>query len=341
MTDTTRPLSAGNLFSGMGGFATGFARAGFEIKWANDNDGAAGTAFSHRFSDASFIERDALELSVNQEGLQPVDVLIAGFPCQSFSQAGDKRGFSDSRGEAFFAIPRLLQEFAPKDRPRLVILENVPNLIYGGEQMWFNTVRRELRAAGYWFRDESCWNVNVKDVTDLPQDRQRLFMVGASREHFSYNPFSPPPQRNERETRRRPLNHFIDRTTRGAESEYLSPHNRYYKMIDEEMQRGDPTGNIFQLRRSYVRENKNGLCPTLTANMGNGGHNVPFVRDQWGIRRLSVQEVALLQGFEDVDGLFPAIPVPDQYRLLGNAVNASLAQIVATECARILTAEEE
>ncbi len=94
-----------------------------------------------------------------------------------------------------------------------------------------------------------------------------------------------------------------------------------------------PNQNIYQLRRSYVREKKDGLCPTLTANMGIGGHNVPFIRDEWGIRRLGVDEVARLQGFNDPHDLFPAdITVTERYRLLGNAVCADLATLAARRC---------
>ena len=73
--------------------------------------------------------------------------------------------------------------------------------------------------------------------------------------------------------------------------------------------------------------------------MGIGGHNVPFVRDPWGIRRLSVDEVARLQGFETEDTLFPEMPVPERYRLLGNAVCVRLAQLVGRVCADILNGE--
>ena len=67
--------------------------------------------------------------------------------------------------------------------------------------------------------------------------------------------------------------------------------------------------------------------------MGIGGHNVPFVRDRWGIRRLRVEEVARFQGFESPDTLFPDIPEKERYRLLGNAVCAKLARLVGTRCA--------
>ncbi len=194
----TEMLTAGCLFSGMGGFASGLAAAGFEIAWASDSNGYACATFRHRFANTPVVEKDARELRVEGDGLEPVDVLAAGFPCQSFSQAGDRRGFADERGEVFFEIPRLLAEWEPSQRPKLLILENVPHLLYGGDGWWFDQIRRSLRRAGYWFRRESCWLTNVKDYTDVPQDRERLFLVAASRAHFTYNPFTPPPPPSNR-----------------------------------------------------------------------------------------------------------------------------------------------
>ena len=129
---------------------------------------------------------------------------------------------------------------------------------------------------------------------------------------------------------------LIDRRRRADGASYLPPDNRYYKMIDDAMADGQSRQNMYQLRRSYVREKRDGLCPTLTANMGIGGHNVRFVRDRWGIRRLRVEEVARFQGFESPDTLFPDIPEKERYRLLGNAVCAKLARLVGTRCAEIL-----
>ncbi len=323
----------------MGGFASGLAQAGFDITWASDNDEFASAAFRHRFPHVPLVEKDVKDLSVQADGLANVDVLAAGFPCQSFSQAGNRRGFEDPRGQLFFEIPRLIGEFESEQRPPLVILENVPYLLYGAERTWFDNVRRALRRSGYWFREEACWTVNVKDATALPQDRERLFMVAASREYFTYNPFTPPSSSNGRNGHLRALDEFIDRSQPGSPDSYLPKDNRYYKMIDREMASGESDANIYQLRRSYVREKKQGLCPTLTANMGIGGHNVPFVRDSWGIRRLSVEEVALLQGFDPTESLFPNMPTPEKYRLLGNAVCVQLAQLVGQACTDILNGE--
>ena len=331
--------TVGCLFSGMGGFATGLAKAGFEIRWASDNDVSACTAFRHSFPDVNLLEKDIRCLSVEADELATVDVLAAGFPCQSFSQAGERRGLEDPRGRLFFEIPRLLSEFEPARRPSLIVLENVPNLLYGAGKAWFDSIRRAIRRAGYWFREDSCWTVNVKDATSLPQDRERLFMVAASRKHFTYNPFTPPSIPNGVNGPSETLDEFVDRTRPGPPSSYLSQNNRYYKMIDREMASGESDTNIYQLRRSYVREKKQGLCPTLTANMGIGGHNVPFVRDSWGIRRLTVEEVAGLQGFDATAPLFPDMPMPEKYRLLGNAVCVHLAQLVGEKCADILDGE--
>ena len=337
--DSQQQLTVGCLFSGMGGFASGLAEAGFAIEWANDNDGCACEVFRHRFPDVTLIEKDARELSVHGDSLSEVDLLAAGFPCQSFSQAGSRSGFEDPRGELFFEIPRLLGEFSIEQRPRLVVLENVPHLLYGAEGSWFDEIRRALRRSGYWFRAESCWTVNVKDETDLPQDRERLFMVAASRHHFSYNPFCPPPSNGLGDGSPRSIQDFIDRDRPGTADAYLSPDNRYYKMISSKIATGESEENLYQLRRSYVREKRGGLCPTLTPNMGGGGHNVPFVKDSWGIRKLSVDEVARLQGFGTGESLFPDIPVAEQYRLLGNAVCVELAHLMGSKCVDILNGE--
>ena len=319
--------TVGCLFGGMGGFASGMEAAGFRIAWATDQNSAACATLRHRFPAVRVLEKDVRQVTVSGDQLDAVDVVVAGFPCQSFSQAGDRRGFEDQRGEVFFEIPRLLKEFDVQ--PRIVILENVDYIMYGKDGWWFNHIENELRGAGYWFRRESCWRVNVKDLTDVPQDRRRVFMMAASQRYLRRNPFVDPPPECPR---MRPIDEIIDRRTKSDDADYLSPDNRYYKMIDDKMKAGEPTRSVYQLRRSYVREKSNGLCPTLTANMGTGGHNVPFVRDKWGIRRLRIEEVAQLQGFERVDELFPLLQDNEKYRLLGNAVCPKLAEIVGDHC---------
>ena len=329
-------VTAGCLFSGMGGFATGLAKAGFTVAWGSDNNEFATRTFRHRFPGVHFVEKDARGLTFDEDGLENIDVLAAGFPCQSFSQAGERQGFDDFRGEVFFEIPRLIGGLPAECRPKLLLLENVPYLRHGGGGQWFDMIQRALRKAGYWFRDNACWIANVKDYTDIPQDRERLYMVAASRHHFTRNPFTGEGMKHHRSEGTRPLSAFVDRSAKEMDTQYLSEHNRYYKLIADEMDAGDGIDNIYQLRRFYVRK-KNGLSPTLTANMGGGGHNVPFIKDEWGIRKLSVDEVARLQGFATDTPLFPEdVPANARYRLVGNAAHVGLSQLIASACREIL-----
>ena len=114
-----KQVTAGCLFSGMGGFASGLARASFAIRWASDKDKHACATFRHCFPGVPLVEKDVSELSVQADDLAPVQILAAGFPCQSFSQAGGRLGFEDPRGALFFEIPRLIEEYEPDERPSL------------------------------------------------------------------------------------------------------------------------------------------------------------------------------------------------------------------------------
>ena len=313
-------ITAGCLFSGMGGFACALEQEGIRPLWANEMDKYACKTFRHNHPRGiKLIKGDVRELSVAKHNLHPVDILTAGFPCQSFSQAGKKAGFADSRGECFYEIPRLLKEFGD-ERPGIVLLENVRNLMHGGEGLWFDEVIRQIQAAGYWFKKHTCRVLDTAELTGIPQHRPRLFMAAFSTARFPANFYKFP----DVAIKPRDIGEFIDRK-RKAEC-YLPPDNRYYKEIRKAMDEGDSSG-IFQLRRYYARENKNRMCPTLTANMGGGGWNIPFVEDRWGIRELTVQECLRLQGFEDYT--FPDdVPRKEQYRQIGNAITVPLAAML-------------
>ena len=319
----------------MGGFASGLLAAGLSLQWATDSDQHAAATFRHRFPEVEFLDRDICDLRATS--LEPVDVLAGGFPCQSFSQAGKRAGFEDERGRLFFEIPRLIGEWAESARPKLMILENVPYLLYGADGAWFGEIQKSLRRAGYWFREESCWTANVRDWTGLPQDRERLFLVAASRTHFTYNPFTSPPT-PDNAIKSQSIHDVINRAVRSDDIDYLPPGNTYRKMIEAEMAVGQSPANLYQVRRNYVREKPGALCPTLTANMGIGGHNVPFLRDEWGIRRLRVREVARLQGFSGPEEqLFPSeVHTAERYRLLGNAACPELARLAGEQCLEAL-----
>jgi DNA (cytosine-5)-methyltransferase 1 len=93
---------------------------------------------------------------------------------------------------------------------------------------------------------------------------------------------------------------------------------------------------VYQWRRIYVRENKSGVCPTLTANMGMGGHNVPLIRDNKGIRKLTPRECARFQGFPDSYKLPKDFPDTKLYKQFGNSVTTTVIERVAKQIRKAL-----
>ena len=94
---------------------------------------------------------------------------------------------------------------------------------------------------------------------------------------------------------------------------------------------------IYQFRRVYIRENKSNECPTLTANMGTGGHNVPIIKDKKGIRKLTPLECARIQGFP-IDYKIPKLADSALYKQFGNSVSVPVIERVAKEIKRALLA---
>jgi len=326
-------LTVGSLFAGIGGFCKAFSAENFKVLWANELDPFAAATYRANLSDVRLYEKSIEELSVLHDGLQAVDVLTAGFPCQPFSVAGSQKGFSDPRGKVFFEIVRILKEFGPR-RPKIVVLENVPGLLFHAKGTTFSKMVNSLQSAGYWFMPPRCYQIlNTMNFTDIPQSRDRLFMVALSWDYFEEFSFEFPAQQV---ATTRPVRDFLDLHQKADEALYFDPESRWAKLFEESMKEGNPDG-VYQLRRYYVRENKSDAVFTLTANMGEGGHNVPTIRDDWGIRKLSPEECARLQGFESGSFHFPEdMSRTQRYRQVGNAVTVPLVRLLARECNRIL-----
>ena len=181
-------LKAGALFSGIGGFCRGFEEAGIHTAWAIEQDPAAVMTYKHNVKDARVVmdgdvPADINKVDVSTSELEPVDVLHAGFPCQSFSQAGERKGFNDPRGQLFFQVIKIVEQF--KDRkPSVLVLENAPYLRSGEGGSWFIEITKAIKKAGYWFRDANAVELDAYNLTHLPQRRNRLFMVAFSRDRF-------------------------------------------------------------------------------------------------------------------------------------------------------------
>jgi len=327
------PVTVGCLFAAIGGFCKAFEIAGARVLWANEKDRFAKITFDRNFSHIRYLCKPVEELTVRDDALDPVDVLTAGFPCQPFSVAGEKKGFEDkARGELFLHIIRILREFGPR-KPKILLLENVRNFRTHDRGRTFERVQRELQRAGYWFTDRNAQILNTLKHTDIPQNRDRIFMAAFSRDYFAGNAFRFPEPLPPGSLR--PVSDFLSLDEKAPEEIYFRPGHRYYPHFAAEMAKGKPD-SVYQLRRNYVRENKSGVCFTLMANMGDGGHNHPVVRDRrGGIRKLTLRECARLQGYEDEWFQIPEELSRAQIsKQLGNSVTVPLVVKLAEECLR-------
>lgn len=315
-------FSCGALFSGIGGFCLGFEQAQFETRWAVEFDEHAARTYSANLDHVRLLEKSVEAVSVAADQLEPVDVLHAGFPCQSFSQAGEKRGFEDPRGQLFFEIIRLIGEFG-KNRPKVLVLENAPFLRYGEGGAWFLELERAIRKAGYWFGPANCAELTTNELTELPQQRTRLYMVALSMSAFRSGRFDFP---SERDTVPKDMRRWIDFDGRVDPEYYLPAENRYFDMISKTVTDREC---LYQLRKYEVRAKERGVCPTLTANMGLGGHNVPFIMNCQGLRKLTEYECLGLQGFPEGFYFPNEVPRAKRYVQVGNAVSVPMAKLIA------------
>jgi DNA (cytosine-5)-methyltransferase 1 len=331
-------FTAGALFSGIGGFCLGFREQKIETAWAVENDTAAVQTYEENLGrnkvlrSSNGILLGIEDVRVADLKLPPVDILHAGFPCQSFSVAGERKGFADPRGQLFFQIIRILREYG-ENRPSVLLLENSPNLKIGQGGSWFLQLANEIRSAGYWFRESNALELDCYDYTEIPQKRKRLFMVAFATNKFKNGRLElKPPYAGHKD-----LAGFINFDGQVEDSSYyLDSDNRYFQMISEKI---EDRRAIYQLRKYLVREKESNVCPTLTANMGQGGHNVPFILDRKGLRKLTEFECLALQGFPPHYRFPTSVPRAKRYQQVGNSVVPPLVDLLAASIAHKLRTE--
>ncbi len=302
-----------DLFAGIGGIRIGFEKAGFKTVFANDFDKQCKTTYDLNFKDSKLIVEDIKKIDIDD--LPKFDFLLAGFPCQAFSIAGHRQGFKDEkgRGNLFFDIEKILH----KRKPEGFLLENVKNLRGHDNGRTFEIISQTLNNLGYHVKSRT---LNSADYGGVPQNRERIYIVGfKNKKHTErFNFPSPIPL----------ITKFSDLLEKNVSQKY------YYndKPLFARLKKYPFSKNtVYQWRRQYIRENKKGICPTLTANMGTGGHNVPIIKDEKGIRKLTPLECARIQGFP-VDYKLPGnLPDSALYKQIGNSVTVTVIEALAKE----------
>lgn len=310
-----------SLFSGIGGIDLGFIQAGFDVAWANEMDAAACRTYRHNFPNANLNEGDIKKVATSD--IPDFDVLTAGFPCQPFSIAGLQKGFKDRDGNLFFEITRIIDA----KRPKVVFLENVPNLMEHDDGKTFLVIYNGLAQFGYavYYRV-----LASNDYGNLPQIRKRIYIV-AVREDIADRVYQYP-QPIELTLK---SNDIIQRS--------VKQHDIYYytegKMYERLLARMKDRKAIYRITDTEVRWTKNQMCPTLTANMGTHKDRVPVVCDDYGIRKMTLREALDFQGFPK-EFYFPnTITIDDAYKQIGNTVSVPVIKRLATQIKEVLTEE--
>ncbi|PTW90661.1 DNA (cytosine-5)-methyltransferase 1 [Microbacteriaceae bacterium MWH-Ta3] len=304
-------LTVVGLFAGVGGIERGFQNAGFEPLLANEIDTFASLTYrenhSHKLITADIADIDASDMPSN------LTVLAGGFPCQPFSVAGYRKGFDDDRGNVFWEIMRLVD----LSNPQVVFLENVKNLLGHDGGNTYRVIEAALINAGYSVTHRV---LNAKTHGGIPQNRERIYVV-AFRDREVLQRFSWPAEIPMKAT----LADFVDFENKVDDKYYYTEKTPFYDELIESVRSRE---TVYQWRRHYVRENKSGDCPTLTANMGMGGHNVPIVLTKFGIRKLTPGECFNLMGFPDIK--FPQkIAESRLYKQAGNSVVVPVIERIA------------
>jgi DNA (cytosine-5)-methyltransferase 1 len=314
MEKELKKLTCASFFAGVGGIDQGFSNTGFfKTIYANEIDENACKTFETNFS----LKVDCRDINnVQTNEIPKFDVMLAGFPCQAFSIAGYRQGFNDEkgRGTLFFELVRIIRD----KHPKVIFLENVKNLVSHDNGNTFRVILEYLTDCGYFAKYQV---LNAKDYGNIPQNRERIYIV-AFKSKKAYQKFEFPSP-IELTTK---LSNVIDFNKKDDGKFYYTEENCFFY---NELQKAITSSNtVYQWRRVYVRENKSDVCPTLTANMGTGGHNVPLIRTKYGIRKLTPHECFNLQGFPKTYEL-PDLAPTHLYKQAGNSVVVSVIQRIA------------
>jgi DNA (cytosine-5)-methyltransferase 1 len=306
-----------DLFAGIGGIRIGFEKAGFKTVFANDFEPNCKTTYDLNFRESKLIVEDIRKIGIDD--LPKFDFLLGGFPCQAFSIAGYRQGFKDKkdRGNLFFDIARIIDE----RRPEGFLLENVKNLKSHDRGNTFKVIEETLKNLGYYVKTKV---LNSMEYGNIPQNRERIYIVGFKNQDYSEKFSFPSPVKLTTK-----ITDILEKDV--PEKYYYNGKPLFEKLkgfIKEE-------GKVYQWRRQYVRENKKGVCPTLTANMGMGGHNVPIIKTKKGIRKLTPLECARIQGFPAKYKL-PKISDSALYKQIGNSVSVPVLEAVAKQMMQVM-----
>lgn len=315
-----------SFFAGVGGIDMGFDQAGFPTVYANEFDPYPVQTYELNFDVK--VDTRSIEL-VQPDEIPEAEIYLAGFPCTDISVAGYRQGLYNpdgtyTRSGLFFEFLRLVKA----NNPPVIFVENVKNLVSHNHGETFEIIYKSLEAAKYHLKYAV---LNACEYGNVPQNRERIYIVGFLDEKQCER-FAFPQKIKLTKT----LTEIIDYENPVAEKYYYTAGkyaNNLYEKLVEAMD--DPFA-VYQWRRHYVRKNKSGVVPTLTANQGEGGHNVCLIPTKHGIRKMTPHECFNAQGFPPNFRLPADMSESRLYKQAGNSVCVSVIRRIAENIKKAL-----
>lgn len=309
-----------DLFAGVGGFRIAMQNVGGKCVFTSEWNEDAQKTYRANYGEVPF--GDITKEETKRFIPDNFDVLCGGFPCQAFSIAGYRKGFTDTRGTLFFDLEQIIEQ----KRPKVIFLENVKNLQSHDNgntfKIMIDILENKLKYKVYYKVLNSMAHANV------PQNRERIFIVAFDPDQVKKSEDFKFPS----EVKLTKTIHDILESGKQDDCFYYKNNHMYYPELVKTMKSKD---TVYQWRRVYVRENKSNVCPTLTANMGAGGHNVPLILDDYGIRKLTPRECFSFQGYP-MNFVLPNVSNSKLYMQAGNSVTTTLIEKIGIEITKIL-----
>ena len=306
-----------DLFCGIGGFRLAFEALGAKCVFSADIDKFACETYKLNFGEFPFYDVSKLDADT----IPNFDILCAGFPCQPFSIAGQRKGFEDTRGTLFFDVARIIKAKEPK----AFVLENVKGLVNHDKgqtlRVILETLENELNYKVFYKV------LNSKDYA-LPQNRERIFIVGFKDKNINFS-F---PKKLDKEVdlssilESNPKDTDISELAKFNVINNLKNHKRYEEIKNK------PLLLAYEIRKSRCTFRFDAIAPTLTAKMGTGGNNVPILVQK--MRKLTTRECLRIQGFPNSFKIEPN--KMQSYKQIGNSVSVPVVERVAREIVKLI-----
>ena len=308
-----------SLFSGAGGLDIGFEKAGFKTVWANEYDKTIAPSYQRYFPDTLFDGRSIRD--VPDEDLPgAITGVIGGPPCQSWSEAGARRGIDDTRGQLFFEYLRVIKS----TRPKFFVAENVHGLIHSRNLNSFENIIKLFSDAGY----EVSWKLLRASDYGVPQDRERVFIVGYDKSLQKKFVFPEPTTVDKKVTLRDAIGdlaHLLIGNTHKVKNHELieSGYSPIFMSRNRVRSWDEQAFTILATERHIPFHPQ---APKMIP--GENGKKALVPGKEHLYRRLTVRECARIQTFPD-DYEFIYTNIRNAYKMIGNAVPVNLAYHVA------------